>query len=182
MACFAANFTLGRLMFRLMLLRATMQRGLLMIMLHLEFRNSDGNTTENSSSVLLNQSMNSKETTLGLLQLEEEAIAILRFGNYVFTKLQVLTSQKTCTFPHVSRNSLITIQSYNSDDTNAWSHTSNVPQVIMECCLIKNKGKFAYISVTCTNHVLYRYGKSLTALSLLLLSVQTVSYVFHFST
>jgi hypothetical protein len=46
---------------------------------------SDGNTAENSSSVLLSQSMYSKETTLGLLQLEDEGITILRFGNYVFT-------------------------------------------------------------------------------------------------
>jgi len=31
----------------------------------------------------------------------------------------------------------------------------------MECCLIKNKEKFAYIRVTCANYVIYRYGKSL---------------------
>jgi len=77
-------------MFRLMLFRATMQRGLLVhrttvVILLLEFRNSDGNTAENSCSVLLSQSMNSKETILGLLQLEDEGTAFLRFGNYVFT-------------------------------------------------------------------------------------------------
>jgi hypothetical protein len=55
------------------------------VMLLLQFRNSDGNTAENSSSLLLSQSLNSKETTLGLLQLEDEGTAILRFGNYVFT-------------------------------------------------------------------------------------------------
>jgi hypothetical protein len=54
-------------------------------MLLLEFRNSDGNTAGKSSSLLLNQSINSKETTLGLLQLEDEDTAILRFGTYVFT-------------------------------------------------------------------------------------------------
>jgi hypothetical protein len=90
MAFFAVNFTLCRLMFRLMLFRATMQRGLLVhrttvVILLLEFRNSDGNTAENSSSVLLSQSMNSKETILGLLQLEDEGTAFLRFGYYVFT-------------------------------------------------------------------------------------------------
>jgi hypothetical protein len=88
MACFAANFTLCRLMFRLML-RASMLSGLLVrrtvVMLLHEFRSSDGNTAENSSSVLLSQSMNSKETTLGLFQLEDENTVILRFGNYVFT-------------------------------------------------------------------------------------------------
>ena len=54
-------------------------------MLLLQFRNSDGNTAENSSSLLLSQSLNSKETTLGLIHLDDEGTTILRFGNYVFT-------------------------------------------------------------------------------------------------
>jgi hypothetical protein len=33
----------------------------------------------------------------------------------------------------------------------------------MECCSIKNKGKLAYVRMTSTNYVIYRYGKFLNA-------------------
>jgi hypothetical protein len=63
-----------------------MQNGLLVdrtavVMLLHAFRNSDGKTAKNYSSLLLSHSMNSKETTLGLLQPEDEGTAISRFGN-----------------------------------------------------------------------------------------------------
>jgi len=59
-------------------------RTIVVMVLH-EFRNSDGNTAKNYSSLLLSHSMNSKETTHGLLQPEDEGTAISRFGNYIFT-------------------------------------------------------------------------------------------------